>query len=489
MKHDPNAAACAPVPRRSHWLHEALASDTDVSPSLRGAERADVAILGGGYCGLWTALEIKSREPALDVVVVERDICGGGASGRNAGYVMDLWAKFLTLRELCGAEEAIRICYAAAQCIVEIGDFCRQHAIDAGFRRSGWLWSASCERQHRPWRQTEEALERVHCAPFIELSRSDLRDKYGLRGALAGVLQPTVALIQPAKLARGMRRVALDCGVRVFENSKVTQVCRGPECRVRTQDGTLTAASVVVALNAWATIFPEIRRGLAVTAAEACVTARVPEILAKLGWSQGPGITDSRRMILNWRATPDGRVEMGKGGGRLAFGSRVAGRFDGGAIRVRQIVEEVALAVPDLKGIDIATSWMGPIDKSFHGLPAASRFPNDENMFYGCGFSGNGVGPSKLIAKILASLVLRRADEYSSLGLAQPLQGTFPREPVRYLGGRCVLAAMNRHDQLDHANQSAGVLTRWLVSKMPGSILPGTVGDDGNTALQEHIPE
>jgi len=123
MKHDPNAAACAPVPRRSHWLHEALASDTDVSPSLRGAERADVAILGGGYCGLWTALEIKSREPALDVVVVERDICGGGASGRNAGYVMDLWAKFLTLRELCGAEEAIRICYAAAQCIVEIGDF------------------------------------------------------------------------------------------------------------------------------------------------------------------------------------------------------------------------------------------------------------------------------------------------------------------------------------------------------------------------------
>jgi glycine/D-amino acid oxidase-like deaminating enzyme len=457
---------------RSYWLNQALSKGLSVCPALRHSERADVAILGGGFCGLWTAIELKAREPALSIVVVERDICGGGASGRCAGYVLDLWAKFLALRSLYGTDDALRICRAAAAAIVEIGEVCRLHGIDANFQTNGWLWGATCARHRKVWTGTMMALESLGEHPFSEVSSQDLHERYGLRGHVAAVQQATVAQVQPANLALGLRRVALEMGVRIFEHSRVTGVVRGKTCVVQTEKGSVSAFKVVIAMNAWGIMFPEIRRGIAVTAAEACVTVPIPDVVSRLGWATGPAITDSRRMLVNYRATPDGRVEMGKGGGILAFGSCVGPKFDGRAIRVKQIIREVVLAVPALKGIPIEGSWIGPIDKSFFGVPAAGRFPKDENIFYGCGFSGNGVGPSKLIAKILASLVLGRKDEWSSLGLAQPLQGEFPREPLRYVGGQLVRAAVDRNDRLDNLDREPDFLTRWLVSKMPGQLIP-----------------
>ena len=457
---------------RSYWLNQALAKGIEMAPPLRRPESADVAILGGGFCGLWTAVELAKREPSLRIAIIERDICGSGASGRNAGYVLDLWPKFLALRNLFGADEALRVCHAAQDAVVEIGKFCKLNGIDASFKKTGWLWGATCARHAKAWTGTMPALEQLGERPFVEVPVKDLHERYGLQGHVAAVQQETAAQVQPAMLALGLRGVVLKMGIRIFEHSRVTGLTRGRMCTAHTQNGSLSAPQVVVAMNAWGIMFPEIRRRIAVTAAEACVTVPVPELIARLGWVTGPVITDSRRMLVNYRATPDGRVEMGKGGGLLAFGGSVGPRFDGHAIRLNQIIEEVGSAVPALRGIPIETSWMGPIDKSFHGIPAAGRFPNDENIFYGCGFSGNGVGPTKLIGKVLASLVLRRTDEWSSLSLARPLQGEFPGEPVRYLGGKLVRAAVNRNDRLDNSNRDPDFLTRWLVSKMPGQMIP-----------------
>lgn len=457
---------------RSHWLIEALQEDAGVCAALAGAERADVAVLGGGYCGLWTAIELKSREPAMDIVLIERDICGGGASGRNAGYVMDLWAKFLALRALFGDTEALRICRAAALSIGEIEVFCRSHGIDAHFENAGWIWGATCRRHATAWTGTIRALDSLGEAPFSDVPLSELHDRYGLRGHVAAVRQSTVGRVQPAHLVRGMRRAALKMGVRIFEQSRVTGLTPGKTCVAASKKGTVTAPNVVIAMNAWGTVFPEIRRGIAVTGAEGCVTLPVPALVKRLDWTYGPSITDSRRMIVNYRATRDGRIEMGKGGGVLAYGNRIGNVFEGPALRARQIMCEVVSAVPDLAEVTIDRSWMGPIDKSYHGVPAAARLGANENIFYGCGFSGNGVGPSKLIAKILASLVLRRNDEWSSLGLAGPLQGSFPREPIRYVGGQIVRAAVERHDRLDNKDKEADSLTKWLVAQMPGALIP-----------------
>src|SRR5438270_3608256 len=110
---------------RSLWLQEVLGNEP-ASPPLRGAARADVAIIGGGYVGLWTAIRIKQREPDCDVVVLERDICGGGASGRNGGFVLSWWPKIASLAAICGEREATRLARASAEAVDEIGAFCRE---------------------------------------------------------------------------------------------------------------------------------------------------------------------------------------------------------------------------------------------------------------------------------------------------------------------------------------------------------------------------
>src|SRR5207248_3449563 len=129
---------------RSLWLDEALVGE-EAAPPVVGEVSADVCIVGGGFTGLWTALCLKEREPSLDVVLVEADVCGAGASGRNGGFVLTWWAKFGTLKKVCGGDEAIRLARASAQAVDGIGAFCAEHGIDAHYRRDGWLWAATSE--------------------------------------------------------------------------------------------------------------------------------------------------------------------------------------------------------------------------------------------------------------------------------------------------------------------------------------------------------
>ena len=131
------------MPHRSLWLDEALSPGEPAAPPLEGAARADVAIMGGGYAGLWTAIRIKQREPSCDVVVLEQDICGGGASGRNGGFAISWWAKLGTLVQLCGAEGALELARACEAAVDEIGAFCDEHGIDAQYHRGGHLWTTT----------------------------------------------------------------------------------------------------------------------------------------------------------------------------------------------------------------------------------------------------------------------------------------------------------------------------------------------------------
>jgi putative aminophosphonate oxidoreductase len=457
---------------RSLWLEEALAGGKEAAPTLEGDLRADVCIVGGGYTGLWTALELKGRDPALDVILLEADVCGGGPSGRNGGFVLSWWAKFVTLLKLCGTDEALRLGRASEEAVHEIGRFCAEHGIDAHFRQDGWLWAATSEVQIGAWDETLAALRHHGVEAMVELPREQLVRRSGSPSHLAGVLEAGAATVQPALLARGLRRVALDRGVRIFERSPMTALARTQPPLVRTAQGTVRAQTIVLALNAWAAAVRELRRFLVVIASDMVATEPIPDRLAESGWNDGLCISDSRMLVNYYRPTSDGRIAFGKGGGTLAFGARIGPAFQGTSPRADEVAASFYRLYPAFRDVRITHSWNGPIDRSSTSLPFFGQLDGRGDLLYGTGYSGNGVGPSLLGGRILASLALGTDDEWSATPLARGPVGRFPPEPVRYAGGLVVRAAVARKERAEDADRRPDPLTTRLAGLAPAGLVP-----------------
>ena len=314
------ATAAAPIKHRSLWLREVLGPTIETQPQLRGDQRADVAIVGGGYVGLWTALRIKEWDPGCDVAIVEQDICGGGASGRNGGMALAYWAKLGSMVRLFGEERALWLARAAEAAVGEIDSFCQTHSVDAHFQQRGWLWCATTDAQRGSWEGALRVFDRLGVEPFERLSASAIAERTGSDQHLEGILDRTAATVQSAALVRGLRRVALERGVRIFEGTPMIGLDRQAPARVRTTHGRLIADKVIIAMNSWAASLPELRRSIVVISSEIIATPPIAERLAEIGWTGGESITDSQQRVDYYRTTRDGRIAFGKGGGSLALG-------------------------------------------------------------------------------------------------------------------------------------------------------------------------
>jgi putative aminophosphonate oxidoreductase len=469
------------VTPRSLWLQEALGRPGEEDlPPLQGDARADVCIVGGGYTGLWTALRLKEHDPALDVLIVERDVCGGGASGRNGGFVLSWWSKLASLEKTMGAGEALRLARASAAAVDEIGAFCEMHGIDAHFRRDGWLWAATSAAQVGAWEETLATAERLGVRPFRHLERDEAARLAGSPTHLAGVFEETGATVQPALLARGLRRVALERGVRIHERSPMTALERERPPRVRTPGGTVTATKVVLASGAWSAGIRELRRTLVVVASDMVATEPIPAVLEEIGWTSGMCISDSRLLVNYYRTTRDGRLAWGKGGGAMAFAGKVGPAFEGASPCADEVTARLRSLYPRLRDVPITHSWTGPIDRNATALPYFGRLGGREDVQFGYGFSGNGVGPCFVAGRILASRLLERDDEWAAAAFPEGPVGHFPRsrtgdfppEPLRYVSGLVVRGAVARKEEAENAGRPPGRLTRRLAALAPAGLVP-----------------
>jgi putative aminophosphonate oxidoreductase len=458
------------IEQRSWWLREA-AAELAPRPPLAEATSADVCIVGGGFTGLWAALRIKELEPGRDVVIVEADVCGAGASGRNGGFAMTLWHQFLALERMCGAVEAVRLGRVSAAVVRDIEAFCERHAIEAGFRAAGWFWVASNPAQLGRWEDTVAAIERYGEAPFERLQRDEVAARSGSPRHLGGVFEAGGATVQPARLAAGLRRVALERGVRVYEGSPMVALRREATPLVLTPRGRVRAGRVVIAMNAWATALRELRGTAVTVASDVVITDPAPERLRAAGLRDGVSVSDSRLMVHYCRPTADGRLAFGKGGGRLAYDGRVGERFDGPSPRAAWVRRALRRAYPDLAGVPVAASWTGPVDRTVDGLPFFTTLGRAE-LVCGLGYSGNGVAPSALGGRILASLALGREDEWSRCGLVREPPRGLPPEPLRYVGGRIVQAAVARTEQAEDEGRPPARLARAIARLAPAGLVP-----------------
>jgi putative aminophosphonate oxidoreductase len=447
---------------RPFWIEQALFEDGGLAPALQGAQRADVCIVGGGYTGLWTAILAKQQDPALDIALIESDLCGAGASGRNGGCLHTWSAKFFTLRRLFGDEEAIRLVKASEAAVGDIAAFCRAHAIDAEFRQDGTLFTATSPAQIGTFEPVIRALEGFGIHSYEVLPPDEVARRSGSARNLAGVYSPVAATVHPGKLVRGLRRVALALGIRLYERTPMLGFSGGPSAVVRTPCGSIEAGKVVLAINAWmARAVPQFERTIAIVSSDMVITEKCPELLRQMGLDNGLSVLDSRTFVYYYRSTVDGRLMLGKGGNTFAWGGRIAPVFDQRSPYEADLTRALREFFPALHQTPITASWNGPSDRSVTGLPFFGKLDGAPNVFYGLGYSGNGVGPTYLGGRILSSLLLAQDNEWTRSPIVQGPLGRFPPEPIRYVGSIAVRNAIRRKERAQDMNRRP-----WFVDTM-----------------------
>jgi glycine/D-amino acid oxidase-like deaminating enzyme len=446
-----------------YWLREA--GPTEPTATLDGETRADVAVVGGGYAGLWTAWAIHEQAPGARVVVLEAARCGEGPSGRNAGFANSFWHRLAELADLFGDRAALEICREASASVDEIGAWAERHELDVWFRQRGHLKVAASPAQDGRWLPSARACARLgEAGRYFTVSADEVRSRCASPRLGAGALLPGSATIQPARLALGLRNALLRAGVAVHERTRARRIAAGAGgVVVETESGgRVRAPAAVVAINAAAAGFAPLRSLLAVTSTHMLVTEPVPDVLERSGWTGDECISTAGTYLHYFRTTPDGRIAFGWGGGRVAYGARLGGRIT----EDRQITERIRADLvgffPALRGRRIAAAWGGPVDVSPIRLPQVGTLP-DGRVHYVGGFTGNGVGPAHLAGRILASLALDRRDEVTRLALVEPALAPVPPEPIRYLGGTVVRAALLRKEEREDAGRHVDPLTGLIV--------------------------
>jgi glycine/D-amino acid oxidase-like deaminating enzyme len=453
---------------RSWWLREALAADPgEPAPALAGDATADVVILGGGFTGMWTALHLTDREPGLDVVILEQDICGGGPSGRNGGFANSWWSGVSELTERFGDEDALAMCRAGGRAVDGIEAFCRDHGVDAWFTRAGDVGVVTNAPHDGAWQETVRAAERLgEPDRFTVLTADDARkiaDSPMFRG---GILDRDGVTVQPARLARGMRRVLLERGVRIFEQSPVSRFGAGSPSVAETPGGAVRAGQAVIALNAWASAWKRFRRTVMVRGSYIVLTAPAPDKLEEIGWTGEESIWDFRAALHYLRTTKDGRIAFGLGGMQRGLARTIGPSFAHDDRAIRVTAEDLWRMFPTFRDVPIDAAWGGPIDVAGHHIPYVGRL-DPGTVHYAHGFTGNGVGPSHLVGELLAMRVLGAHDPaLESLPIAAVPPLRFPPEPFRSPGALVANTAIRHKDEAEDRGEEPNPLVDFL-AKLP----------------------
>jgi glycine/D-amino acid oxidase-like deaminating enzyme len=453
--------------RLGYWIKEA--GDVTPRPPLAEDRDADLLIVGGGYTGMWTAWHARRLAPEARIVLLESEpVCGRGPSGRNGGFVEGLWTTLVSMRARWGDAPALAVADAAEEAVDRIAAFCAEDGVDAWFRRGGYLEVSTTPAHDGTGRAALEACRELGLPDKLRaVSAADVRARCASPAFRLGVMEPGAATVQPARLALAIRNRLLDQGVDIYESSPVRRFRESPDGVEAT---TATGARVraprgVLAIGGAAKAAGPLRGRLTVASSHIVITEPVPDVIEKLGWTGGEAITDGRALVHYFRTTPDGRIAFGWGGGRIAMGVRLHGRTEVDATVAATAHRHLLDYFPDLAGRRVTHAWGGPIDASPTHLPAITSLPRSR-AWVAAGYTGNGVGPTNMVGRTLASLALDRTDEPTRLAFVDPKLPRVPPEPFHWIGGEAIRIGIERKEEAEMQGRRPGPISS-AIAKVP----------------------
>jgi glycine/D-amino acid oxidase-like deaminating enzyme len=449
-----------------YWVEEAGA--VHPFPTLERERSADVVVIGGGYTGMWAAWQVKALEPSAEVVLLEADVCGRGPSGRNGGFCNVMWFSLPNMRDRWGDERALAVARAARDAVRGIEAFCRDEGVDAWFRRGGYLQVSTAPAHDSAWAEALAASRQLGALDALEpLDEAAVAARCASPAFRGGAFYPDGATLQPARLAFALRERLRAAGVEIRERSPVRAVRAGADgVEARTANSSVRARRAIVAIGGAAkSQGGPFRTSLTVTSSHIVLTEPVPGLLEEVGWTGGECITDSRALIDYFRTTPDGRIAFGWGGGRIAMGGRLGGRAEVDPDVTATAAARLRQYFPGLEGRRLTHAWGGPIDVSPTHLPLVVPLSGGR-AFAAAGYTGNGVGPSYMVGRTLASLALDRRDDHSRLPFVDPSPQRVPPEPFHWLGGEAIRSALMSKENAELAGRDPSFLSR-AISRIP----------------------
>jgi len=405
----------------SWWFADAMAREADTpAPSLIGEIHVDVVIVGGGYTGLWTALALKARKPGLSVAVIEASLCGSGASGKNGGKVHGYWASLQGMARNLGEDGALAVARAGTKAQDAIRAFATAPGRDVWWREAGNLRVSCAPAQDAKIAGYVDTARNLGVPDTAQhLTPAEVAHYCRSPVFRGGVFLPEGANLHPGLLTRALCKAAMEAGIKIYENTRMTGLDKGTPNRVKTPNGQVIAWDVVLATNCDLARLPAIRPHVSVFSSYAVMSEPAPAALDAMGWRGEEGISDMRMFLHYFRKTPDGRVLMGSGSGPIAFNGHtddVRLREDGAS--AERAERGLHRLLPSFQDVPTAKTWGGQIDVSADRLPFFKTLPGTR-VHFGCGYSGHGVNPTYIGGQCLASLVLKENDMWANLPLVR----------------------------------------------------------------------
>jgi len=431
----------------SLW-HDTLDEDLTPRAPLGGDVEADVAIVGAGYTGLWTAYHLVSADPGVRVVVVDQEIAGFGASGRNGGWCSALFpASLRRMASERGRAAAVRMQRMLHATVPDVGRLAAAEGIDCHFEQGGYLAVARNPAQLE--RAREDVEDYAHWGFGTEdhrlLSADEVREFADVAGALGGTWTPHCAAIHPARLVRGLARAVESRGVTIHEETPATEIHSG---RVVTPHGTVRAEHVVLATEGYTPALAGRRRAIApVYSLMTATEPLAPETWEQIGLAGRSTFADNRHSVIYGQRTHDGRIAFGGRGAPYHYASRISPSFERDD-RVHAMLQRTLVDLfPVLRDVAFTHAWGGNLGVPRDWFPSV-RHDRHTGLAFAGGYVGDGVATSALAGRTLAAMITEDdPDDLASLPWADRTSRSWEPEPLRWIGVNAVTALMSAADR------------------------------------------